>query len=245
MKRLTLIKALANKDRYTAQHSLRVAQTALLLGRSLALPQTLLETLTIGALLHDVGKLAVPDPILNKATPLDEPECRIMRLHPIYSAALLLRAGAPEPYAAVAAAHHERWDGGGYPLRLRGEEIPLAARVVAIADTWDAMTGDRVYRQGLPVERATAILRAERDGGQFQPELLDRFLDLIAPQSMEGVLRTRETITSRALSQSIWRKPERFSSTPPVPPRRGRSRRSGPDLDWPATPSPPSRAARR
>lgn len=178
MKRLTLIKALANKDLYSARHSLRVARMARLIGVAMALPDDELDALTIGALLHDVGKLAIPDPVLNKPARLTRSERSLMRLHPIYSAAMLLSAGAPERYTAIAAAHHERWDGTGYPLGLRGDGIPRAAQIVAIADTWDAMTGDRVYRPGCGAEQAMTTLDDERDSGQFQPRLVIRFLQL-------------------------------------------------------------------
>lgn len=180
MRRLTLIKNLAAKDPYTAHHSTRVAQLALMLGRNIGLSQRALEILTLGALLHDVGKLAIPDPILNKRSALDEREFDVVRLHPLYSATLLLRGGAPREVAAIAATHHERWDGGGYPVGLRGKEIPFDARIVALADTWDAMTGGRIYRGAMEARVAAERLRDERMKGQFQPLLLDRFLRLVA-----------------------------------------------------------------
>lgn len=185
--RLKLIGNLATKDPYTAHHSVRVAHHALELGRVLRLPQRHLEILTLGALLHDVGKLAIPDPVLNKRSPLDGRERAMMRLHPLYSAALLLRAGAPQVIAAVAASHHERWDGTGYPLGLEGDEIPLDARIVALADTWDAMTGGRVYRGALTIERAAEMLWDERLSGQFQPGLLERFLHLVRGRMAESL----------------------------------------------------------
>ncbi len=174
-----LSRALEAKDRYTAGHSGRVTRYAVKLGRRLGLAADKLEVLRQGALMHDLGKIGIPDHILNKPEPLTEAEYEIMKTHPVLTATIMRPLKRLKEHAEIAAWHHERWDGKGYPDGLRGEAIPLLARIVAIADAWDAMTGDRVYRKGMPAERAVALLEAERNSGQFDPRLLDHFTALI------------------------------------------------------------------
>lgn len=180
-----LAKALETKDAYTAGHSGRVAKYATLLARRVGYDAAALKVLQQGALMHDLGKIGIPDAILNKPGALTESEYEHMQRHPAYTAAIMRPLRKLQEHAAIAAWHHERWDGCGYPDGLRGEAIPLSARIVAIADTWDAMTGDRVYRKGMPVERAWNILKSERDHGQFDPVLLDQFLEMVK-ETMEA-----------------------------------------------------------
>jgi response regulator RpfG family c-di-GMP phosphodiesterase len=130
-----------------------------------------------GALLHDIGKLGVPDQILLKPGRLTDVEWVIMRGHPLLAYELLspiayLNAALDIPYC-----HHEKWDGTGYPRGLKGEEIPLAARIFALADVWDALNSDRPYRQAWPQERIVAYFR-EQSGRQFEPHILEAFLTL-------------------------------------------------------------------
>jgi len=174
-----LAKALQAKDAYTAQHSGRVARFSVLLGRRLGLPEEQLRLLKQGALMHDLGKISIPDGILNKPASLTEEEFEIMRGHPVATAAIMRPLKRFKVFAEIAAWHHERWDGNGYPDGLRGEDIPLLARIVGLADTWDAMTGDRVYRKGMTWEQAIGIIAAERDHGQWDPQLVDVFVDMI------------------------------------------------------------------
>ncbi len=187
----SLAKALEAKDAYTARHSARVANFSVMLGRRLGLSEAQLRMLKQGALMHDLGKIGIPDAILNKAGPLDDAEYEVMRSHPEMTAAIMRPLKRFREFAEIAAWHHERWDGAGYPDGLQGEAIPLLARIVSIADTWDAMTGDRVYRKGMSVERALSILERERDSGQWDPHLLATFIELIhqgqeAREQVEG-----------------------------------------------------------
>lgn len=175
----SLAKALQAKDAYTAKHSGRVAKFSVMLGRRLGLAEDELVLLKQGALMHDLGKISIPDAILNKPERLTEDEFEIMRGHPEATAAIMRPLKRFKAFADIAAWHHERWDGNGYPDGLKGEQIPLLARIVGLADTWDAMTGDRVYRKGMSERVAIDIIAAERNSGQWDPELVDAFVDMI------------------------------------------------------------------
>jgi len=175
----SLAKALEAKDSYTARHSARVAKYSVMLGRRLGLPEGQLKLLKQGALMHDLGKIGVADTILNKPGSLTEEEFAVMRNHPVVTAAIMRPLKRFKEFAEIAAWHHERWDGRGYPDGLAGEAIPLLARIVAIADTWDAMTGDRIYRKGMSVETALATLEQEREMGQWDPRLLEEFITMV------------------------------------------------------------------
>lgn len=175
----SLSKALEAKDAYTQSHSARVSKYAVMLGKHLGLPTEKLNILRKGALMHDLGKIGVPDAILNKPGPLTDEEFAIMRGHAKYTATIMRPLHRFHEFLEIAAWHHERWDGGGYPDGLTGEQIPLLARIVSIADTWDAMTGDRVYRKGMPREKALSILEKEWDSGQWDPQLTKNFIQMI------------------------------------------------------------------
>jgi HAMP domain-containing protein len=175
----SLAKALEAKDPYTAGHSSRVAKFSVKLGRYLGLSEEEMGVLKQGALMHDLGKIAIPDRILNKPDKLTDEEFEIMRSHPKKTADIMKPLRHYAKHREIAAWHHERWDGKGYPDGLKGEQIPLLARIVSIADTWDAMTGDRVYRKGISEEKALSILSAERDSGQWDPELIDAFINMM------------------------------------------------------------------
>ena len=175
----TLTRALEKKDSYTAGHSGRVTRYSLRLGKRIGLDQETLEKLRFGAITHDLGKIGIADNILNKPAPLDDDEYELMKQHPTFSKSIMKPLGRFREYAEIAGSHHEHWNGKGYPDGLKGEEIPQLARIVAIADAWDAMTGDRVYRKGMPVAKAIAILDAEKDDGQFDPQLIRAFIELI------------------------------------------------------------------
>ena len=176
---MTLHRALEKKDAYTAGHSGRVTRTALKLGRRIGLDEETLEILRFGALTHDLGKIGIADSVLNKPAPLEGREIEIMRQHPTFSKTIMMPLVRFREYAEIAGSHHEHWDGSGYPDGLKGEEIHLLARIVAIADAWDSMIGDRVYRKGMLTTRALGILERERDSGQFDPELIREFIAMI------------------------------------------------------------------
>ena len=130
-----------------------------------------------GALLHDIGKMGIPDDILLKRGPLNEEEWAIMRRHTSYAFDLLWPIPFLRPALDIPYCHHERWDGTGYPRGLKGEEIPLAARVFSVVDSWDALIYDRPYRKAWPLEKALAYI-AEMRGKHFDPALVDLFLSM-------------------------------------------------------------------
>ena len=168
-------RAMDLRDKETEGHTQRVADLTVRLAHSAGMGGDLLKHIWRGALLHDVGKLGIPDHILLKPGPLDEDEWDVMRRHPGYafewlSPILYLRPALDIPYC-----HHERWDGSGYPRRLGGEEIPLAARLFAVVDAWDALTSDRPYRKALAPQRAREIIAAQ-SGQQFEPRAVELFL---------------------------------------------------------------------
>ncbi len=175
----SLAKALEAKDPYTAGHSARVANWSVRLAKHMGLPDTEVRVLKQGALMHDLGKIAIPDAILNKPDRLTEEEFAAMKGHPEMTSSIMRPLRRFDRHREIAAWHHERWDGRGYPDGLKGEEIPLLARIVAIADTWDAMIGDRVYRKAMPIEKALGILERERDFGQWDPQVVDAFLEMV------------------------------------------------------------------
>jgi HD-GYP domain-containing protein (c-di-GMP phosphodiesterase class II) len=176
--------AVEAKDPYTGGHLQRVNAFALEVGRRLGLRGRELELLQIASTLHDIGKIGIPESILNKPGPLDEEERAIMQRHPEIGAGLLLRIEGLREAAPLVLHHQERWDGRrdldfpGYPQRLEGESIPLGARIIAVVDSFDAMTTDRPYRKALPPGEARRVLYAER-GAQFDPAVVDAFLRVL------------------------------------------------------------------
>ena len=172
-------RALDLRDKDTEGHTLRVAEITLKLGKAMAIKEADLVQMHRGALLHDIGKLGVPDSILLKPGPLTEAEWQVMRQHPNYAYLLL----SPNPYLAQAIeipyCHHEHWDGSGYPRGLKAEQIPLAARIFAVVDVWDALRSDRPYRAAWPEAEARNYLR-EQAGRMFDPFVVERFLQLLA-----------------------------------------------------------------
>jgi len=154
-----LAEAVEKRDPYTGGHLQRVVAYSLLLGHELGLDAEALEGLRLGATLHDIGKIAVPDGVLLKAGPLDDAEAAVMRRHPGDGAAIVGRIESLRPLLAIVRSHHERIDGRGYPDGLAGEAIPLPARIVAVADTFDAMTTSRPYREAMSREVAAAEIR--------------------------------------------------------------------------------------
>ncbi|BDG60625.1 HD-GYP domain-containing protein [Caldinitratiruptor microaerophilus] len=167
-------------DEYTWGHSVDVCILSTLMGTSLGYDVARLRELAMGAVLHDIGKVTIPESILKKPGPLTEEETAEMRQHTVRGFEILRQSeGISLPAAHVAYQHHERWSGGGYPRGLRGEEILEFARVVAVADVYDAMTADRVYRKGYSPERALRNLR-EVVSDWFEPRMLQALVDNIA-----------------------------------------------------------------
>ena len=172
-----LSRAIEARDAYTRGHSARVTAIAEALARRLEWDDRRLDLLHIGGPLHDIGKLAISDEVLAKPDRLDEQELAQIREHPRHGARLLLRLAAFRGALPYVLYHHERWDGTGYPTGRAGEEIPVEARVLAVADAFDAMTSDRPYRPALSHDAAVA--EVERcSGSQFDPAIVDIFLKL-------------------------------------------------------------------
>ena len=166
------------KDTYTRGHSDRVSEYSVLIGKKLKLSDEDINTLKIGGLFHDIGKIGVPDSILLKDSKLTDDEYSEIKNHPSIGAHILSNATIFKNVLPVVKHHHERYDGNGYPGKLKGEEIPLLARIAAVADSFDAMTSKRTYRNSLTLD----IVRAEIEkckGSQFDPNCADAFLDIL------------------------------------------------------------------
>lgn len=166
------------KDSYTRGHSDRVSEYSVLLGKYLNLPEETLNTLRIGGLFHDVGKIGVPDSILQKESKLTDNEYSEIKNHPSIGAHILSTATIFHDIIPIVKHHHEKYDGTGYPGRLQGENIPYLARIAAVADSFDAMTSRRTYRDSLPIDVVIAEFRKCK-GTQFDPKLADVFLDIL------------------------------------------------------------------
>lgn len=170
-----LAAAVEAKDDYSGGHIERVRAYSLALARRVDLPGNALEGLDVGAILHDMGKVGVPDHVLTKRGPLDAEEWRLMKQHPLIGTTLLRNVPFLLPALEVVANHHERWDGSGYPQGLRGEAIPWAGRIVAVADAFDALTTDRVYRGRRSI--GAAVVEIEScSGSQFDPAVVEAFM---------------------------------------------------------------------
>ncbi|MBI5029531.1 MAG: PAS domain S-box protein [Chloroflexi bacterium] len=171
-------RALDLRDKETEGHTERVTEMTLELARAMGLRDTELVHVRRGALLHDIGKMGVPDAILRKPNPLDPEEWKQMRFHPQYAYELLSPIPYLRPALAIPYYHHEKWDGTGYPHGMKGTEIPLVARIFAVVDVWDALTSDRPYRQAWSVAQAREFIR-EQSGKHFDPQVVNAFLDLL------------------------------------------------------------------
>lgn len=173
----SLLAALDAKDRYTAAHSIRVADYSVMLGRALNLPEDRLKLLEEAALFHDIGKIGIPETVLGKPGNLDSDEAGTMREHPRLGAQIIETMEDFAEHARVIRHHHERWDGKGYPYNLAGESIPLESRILAVADTYDALTSDRPYRKGQPKPDALRVLE-ECSWKQLDSNLVSLFIQL-------------------------------------------------------------------
>ncbi len=170
-------RALEIRDKETEGHSRRVTDLALDLARACGIHGDDLEYIYQGALLHDIGKMAIPDQILSKRSLLTDEEWDVMRTHPKVAYDMLSSISFLEKALVIPAYHHEWWDGGGYPFGLKGPEIPLPARIFAVVDVWDALLSDRPYRKAWEKEHVIQYFR-EQSGKQFDPEVVERFLAL-------------------------------------------------------------------
>jgi HD-GYP domain-containing protein (c-di-GMP phosphodiesterase class II) len=198
-------------DNYTAFHCRSVVELATAVGQELKLKPDDLQELEIAALLHDVGKIAIPKEILNKPARLTEAEFELMKTHTIEGQALLDRIGGRlARVGTIVRSCHERWDGRGYPDGLLGEEIPLAARIVFCCDAYSAMTTDRPYRQAMPRAEAVAELRANA-GSQFEPHIVDALIRVLDEteevaesysDAVRAVLAGQQTVTAMHLEAS-------------------------------------------
>ena len=166
------------KDVYTRGHSDRVSEYSLLIGKKLNLPPEQMKTLKIGALFHDIGKIGIPDAILLKTDKLTDDEYSEIKNHPAIGAHILSNASIFADIIPIVKHHHERYDGKGYPARLAGEDIPYLARIVAVADTFDAMTSRRSYRQALDFDYTMNEIERCK-GTQFDPAIADVFLEIL------------------------------------------------------------------
>ncbi len=172
---LGFAEAIEAKDPYTKGHCGRTAVFAMALGQEARLSDQDLETLEFGAFLHDIGKIGVKDAVLLKPSPLDEAEWTQMRVHPVVGYQIATQLDMLKPIMPCIRNHHERWDGTGYPDKLAKENIPLLARIVCLADAYDAMVTDRPYKAALPFAECAPILRRQA-GPQFDPDLVDLFI---------------------------------------------------------------------
>ena len=172
-----LSQAIDAKDGFTRGHADRVSRIAGAIARDMGLPEGDIEHIELAALLHDIGKIGVEDKILMKPSRLDPDETELMRRHPIYGASILEPAAALRPLVPIVLAHHENFDGSGYPRGLKGEQIPLGARIILVSDAYEAMTSDRIYRKAMGHEKAMEQLHKYK-GIQFDPKIV-RQLELL------------------------------------------------------------------
>lgn len=175
-----MLQALQIKDDYTRWHVKRVADYSKDVAKALGLPPAEVKRIHRAAVLHDIGKIRTPDGILKKPGKLDDDEFKVMRQHASEGRKILsqLKGGVDNRILDYVGYHHERWDGKGYPDGLKGDRIPIGAQIIAVADTYDAMTSDRPYRKGMSEEKALSLM-AENSGTQFSPVVLKKFLEMM------------------------------------------------------------------
>ncbi len=195
-----LIKVVLNvldaRDPYTFSHSLRVTQIANLIAEDMGLPDKQIKRINEASYFHDIGKIGIPDKVLNKTGKLTREEMQYMQAHPRIGYNILARLPLFEDIAYVVLCHHERWDGLGYPNGLKGQEIPLESRIIAVSDAFDAMTSDRPYRKGQSVEFGVGEILEHKDE-QFGPLVVDHFMNIYhaIPNTIDSV---RTAVTRHA-----------------------------------------------
>ncbi|TET08029.1 diguanylate cyclase, partial [Candidatus Aerophobetes bacterium] len=177
-----LLERVDQKDHYTRQHSERVSEYATTLARKMNLDKEQIEVIRISSLVHDVGKIGIPEVTLNKPGELDEQERSLIRAYPRNSAKIIRLSPLPREIIPLILHHHERWDGTGYPQGLKGEEIPLGARIIGLADAYDAMSVERPYRGSLKPQEVVEEIK-KLAGSQFDPTLVEIFAKTISPKS--------------------------------------------------------------
>jgi putative nucleotidyltransferase with HDIG domain len=204
-------KALELRDKETEGHCQRVTEMTLRLAQAMGVDDAELKDMRRGALLHDIGKLGIPDSILLKPGPLNDEEWEVMRMHPVYSHDMLKSIDYLQSAIDIPYSHHEKWDGTGYPLGLKGEEIPLSARMFAIVDVWDALSSDRPYRKAWSQDRILDYLRSSA-GSHFDPEVVKAFLEIL--QTLPGRGRDPEDYATTVLwqAQDVAEVPGRHAS---------------------------------
>ncbi|NUM48616.1 MAG: HD domain-containing protein [Anaerolineales bacterium] len=178
-------KALELRDGETEGHSQRVTALTVRLAEMMGVDKKQIVHIRRGALLHDIGKMAIPDSILLKPGKLTEEEWQIMRQHPTYAVEMLKNIPFLQPALDIPKYHHEKWDGSGYPSGLKGEEIPLPARIFSIVDYWDALLSNRPYRASMSVEKVTALIHQEK-GQHFDPAVVEMFFQMLKTLKSEG-----------------------------------------------------------
>jgi PAS domain S-box-containing protein/putative nucleotidyltransferase with HDIG domain len=176
--------ALALKEEETADHSQRVTELTVRIARAMGMKEEELYYVRLGALLHDIGKIGVPDSILLKPGKLTDDEWKIMKKHPEYAFQMLSPIAYLSKAIDIPYCHHEKWDGTGYPRGLKGKQIPLSARIFAVVDVWDALTSDRPYRKAWPKDKAIEYIRSQ-SGSHFDPEVVDVFMKIINEDEKE------------------------------------------------------------
>ena len=181
------IQLLLNLSRYidmhvanTGHHSEQVAQWARVTGRKMGCADSEIQATYWAALLHDIGKIGIPYPVLSKEGPLSRKEWKLMKLHPTIGSNIVQTLDSIAHVAPIISTHQEKYDGTGYPLGLRGKQIPTGARILALADAYDAITNDRFYRKARSHDEAVIELQVNK-GTHFDPEILDIFLDTVNP----------------------------------------------------------------
>jgi putative nucleotidyltransferase with HDIG domain len=193
-----LAEALLERDRYTGEHSESVVDLVEGVARGLALSAREVEYVKAAALLHDIGKVAIPDDVLNKNGPLDEAEWKVMREHPVIGERILRAIPGMGPIARIVRHEHERFDGSGYPDGIAGEEIPIGARIILACDAYHAMTSDRPYRKGMTHAEAVRELSGHA-GSQFDPRVTEMLIGALYGRRQAGGGRTEvETATAAA-----------------------------------------------
>ena len=184
----TLGTTIEARDPYTAGHCQRLARYAVALGRALGVDEAMLKALWLGGFLHDLGKVAVPDRILLKPGSLEPDERRIMELHPVVGAEMVQSMQTLAGVRPIIRHHHERFDGSGYPDGLRGEAIPLGARIMAVVDVYDALRTARPYKPALPHQQAVAILLQETEAGAWDPQIVATFISILSTLGPDAIL---------------------------------------------------------
>ena len=196
---VVLANAIELRDHYTVGHTWRVTHFAMAIARELGWDEEKIKEVRMGGVMHDVGKIAVDNAILSKPGPLTEEEFAKMKVHPERGADLLRDVKVLQPLIPYCLYHHERWDGKGYPFGLKGEEIPIEGRLIAVADTFDAMTSTRPYRKGLPPEVAFKEIIKGR-GIQFDPDIVDALMISYQKGHIDAILQDFFAKESRSLS---------------------------------------------